>query len=86
MNWRDKARVRPRELAQIASVSLRTVREKIRSGEIESYLENGCRFIPIAAARRFVREENEPDAGRTPGATPDIRRLADQILAEWETG
>ena len=58
VSWRDKARLRPRELAEVASVSLATVRRKIASGEIGSYVQDGCRFIPIAAALRFVGEDS----------------------------
>lgn len=84
IGWRDKTRLRPRELAEVASISLRTVREKIRSGEIESYLEHGCRFVPIAAARRFARDEDLEDVPSTPGTEPTIRHLADEILADLE--
>ena len=57
MEWRDKARLRPRELAEVASVSIATVRRKLASGEIGSYVEDGCRFVPIEAALAFVRED-----------------------------
>ena len=59
VSWREKARLRPRELAEVASVSLATVKRKITSGEIESYVQDGCRFIPISAALRFVGEAPE---------------------------
>ena len=57
-DWRTKARLRPRELAEVASVSLSTVWRKIRSEEIESYSVGGCRFIPINAALAFVGEDD----------------------------
>ncbi len=59
VTWREKARLRPRELAEVASVSLAMMKRKIASGEIESYVQDGCRFIPIAAALRFVGEKAE---------------------------
>lgn len=57
-DWRTKARLRPRELAEVASVSLRTVWRKIHSEEIESYSVGGCRFIPIRAALAFAGEDD----------------------------
>jgi len=57
-DWRTKARLRPRELAEVASVSLSTVWRKIRSEEIESYSVGGCRFIPIRAALAFAGEDD----------------------------
>jgi hypothetical protein len=58
--WREKARLRPRELAEVASVSLRTVWRKIKSGEIESFTEGNARFIPIQTAKEFVGEAGIP--------------------------
>jgi excisionase family DNA binding protein len=58
-DWRAKARLRPRELAEVASVSLRTVWRKIHSGEIESYRVGRCRFIPIKAALAFAGENDQ---------------------------
>ncbi len=58
--WREKARLRPRELAEVASVSLRTIWRKIQSGEIESFMEGHSRFIPIRAALKFAGEEENP--------------------------
>ena len=71
VSWRDKARLRPRELAEVASVSLATVKRKIASGEIESYMQDGCRFIPISAVLAFVGEPCEtPSQTRTRPISP----------------
>ena len=59
MNWREKAQLRPRELAEVSSLSLRMIRRKIERGEIESRLIDGCRLIPIREALRFVGEDSE---------------------------
>lgn len=85
MHWREKARLRPRELAEIASVSLSTVKRKLRSGELESYVDGGCRFIPIRAALAFVRED--PPAQLAPVArrgepSPEVRALVARIRRE----
>jgi hypothetical protein len=58
--WREKARLRPRDLAEVASVSLRTIWRKIKAGEIESFSEGRARFIPIRAALEFVGEAGNP--------------------------
>ena len=58
--WREKARLRPCELAEVASVSLRTIWRKIEAGKIESFTEGRARFIPIRAALEFVGETGIP--------------------------
>ena len=35
------------------------MKRKLASGEIESYMQDGCRFIPISAALAFVGEPCE---------------------------
>lgn len=85
MHWREKARMRPRELAEIASISLSTVKRKLRSGELESYVDGGCRFIPIRAALAFVRED-PPAEVATPRLrsepSPEARALVARIRRE----
>ena len=83
VSWRDKARLRPRELAEVASVSLATVKRKITSGEIESYIQDGCRFIPIAAALRFAGEESEtPSHGHSVKVGARARAFVARIRRE----
>ncbi len=77
-DWRTKARLRPRELAEVASVSLRTVWRKIHSEEIESYRVGGCRFIPIKAALAFAGEddltgESGPISARARAVVAELR-------------
>jgi excisionase family DNA binding protein len=79
-DWRTKARLRPRELAEVASVSLRTVWRKIHSGEIESYTSGGCRFIPIRAALEFAGED---DLAPEPGS---VSARARATVAELRSG
>ena len=62
MSWREKALLRPRELADVASLSLRTIRRRIKTGEIESRLVDGCRVIPVREVLRFVGELRSPTA------------------------
>ena len=59
MPWRQRALLRPSELAEVSGRSLRTIRRKIDSGEIESRLEDGRRLIPIRVALAFVGEDDE---------------------------
>jgi excisionase family DNA binding protein len=79
-DWRTKARLRPRELAEVTSVSLRTVWRKINSGEIESYRVGGCRFIPAKAALAFVGEDD-----RTPKSNC-VSPRARAMVAELRSG
>ena len=83
VNWREKAQLRPRELADVASVSLRTIRRKIERGEIESRLVDGCRVIPIREALRFVGEDSEPaPSGPVLAVGPEAREFASRIRRE----
>ena len=83
MSWREKARLRPRELAELASVSLATVKRKIASGEIESYVQDGCRFIPIHAALRLVREDPEtPSHGHSVKVSDRARAFVARMRRE----
>ena len=83
MDWRQKARLRPSELAEVGSVSLARVRRKIASGEIESYVQDGCRFVPIAAALRFVGEESEtPSHGHSVKVGARARAFVARIRRE----
>ena len=78
--WREKALLRPRELAEVSGRSVRTIRRKLETGEIESRLEDGCRLIPIEAALRFVGEEQPETAFGKP--TPRIRREVRDFVAK----
>ncbi len=69
--WRSKARLRPVELAALASCSVRTIRRRIETGELASYTDGRCRFIPIEAARRFLGESI--DTPRIGPATDEAR-------------
>lgn len=82
MNWREKALLRPRELAEASGRSLRTIQRKIAAGVIETRLEDGCRLIPIGVALRFVGEDS---GGSTPScaATPSAARKAAEIVADF---
>ncbi len=79
-DWRTKARLRPQELAEVASVSLRTVWRKIYSGEIESYKAGGCRFISINAALAFTGEDDP-----TP-ESDSISARARAVVAQLRSG
>jgi hypothetical protein len=79
-DWRTKARLRPRELAEVASVSLRTVWRKIHSGEIESFKAGGCRFISINAALAFIGEDDP-----TP-ESDSISARARTVVAQLRSG
>jgi len=80
VNWREKALLRPRELAEVSGRSRRTIERKIRSGVIESRLEDGCRVIPIAAARRFVGEGVTPSGVER---SPAAEKKAADILSHF---
>jgi len=54
--WRERARLRPRELAEQAGVSLRTITRAIESGALASHREGRCRFVAIADALAYVGE------------------------------
>ncbi len=83
VSWREKARLRPRELAEVASVSLATVKRKLASGEIESYVQDACRFIPISAALQFVGEDPEtPSHGHSVKISASAREFAARIRRE----
>ncbi len=79
MHWREKARLRPRELAEVASVSVATIRRKIASGELESFTRDGMRFIPIGAALGFLGEA-EPERSGSPSMR--ARQAARDFLAQ----
>jgi len=61
-DWRDKALLRPSELAFVSGRSKRTIHRLLKAGAIESRLEGGCRLIPIREAMRFVGEETRTSA------------------------
>ena len=82
MNWRDKALLRPRELAEVSGRSLRTIRRKIRAGKIESRLEDGQRLIPIKVALRFVGEDSE-EATRGYRSSPATDEKAADIIEHF---
>ena len=74
-DWRQKARLRPAELAEVASVSLRTIWRKLESGEIESFTQGRSRFIPIKAALAFVGDGDTP----RPQASVRARSVVDRL-------
>jgi len=79
VGWRERARLRPAELAEVAGVSLRTVTRAIESGALASYREGRCRFVPITAALDYVGE-HAPDL---PAAAPSrpVSELARRFVA-----
>ena len=77
-NWRSLVTLRPTEFAAITGLSLRTVRAKITCGEIESWLEGGCRIIPVRAALRFSGEPVD-ESTETPKDSPARRKAAEII-------
>ena len=79
MNWRNKALLRPRELADISSQSVRTIRRKIRSGAIASSLQGGARVITIAECLRYVGEDPSIDLGGSNAVDPDVLDALDKI-------
>jgi excisionase family DNA binding protein len=79
-DWRTKARLRPRELAEVTSVSLRTIWRKIHSGEIESYRVGGCRFVPIKAALAFAGEDDQNSRSGS------VSARARALVAEFRNG
>ena len=80
MTWRTQARLRPKQLAELASCSVRTIRRRIQTGELASYTEGRCRYIPIEAARRFLGEETEPP--RIGVATDEARAFVAKLRRE----
>ena len=83
MNWREKAFLRPHELAEVSGRSIRTIQRKIAAGIIESVFEDGCRLIPIRAALRFVGED--PGNGtHTYSSSPSAARKAAEIIAHFQ--
>jgi hypothetical protein len=86
IHWREKALLRPSELAAVSGRSVKTIRRKIASGDIESRLEDGCRLIPIRAALAFVGEQPHPNPegvnrGDQPPPTPAMQRNVRQFVA-----
>jgi excisionase family DNA binding protein len=71
--WRDKPRLRVRELAEVSGLSVRSIRRKIASGELESYLDGGMRFVPIAAVLELVHEQ--------PTSAPPSSRISREAWA-----
>jgi hypothetical protein len=79
--WRERAFLRPRELAEVSGRSLTTIRRLVAAGEIESQLEGGCRLVPIAAALAFVGENAEPGTrGETPTRSAALEHRAAACL------
>jgi hypothetical protein len=82
VNWRDKALLRPRELAEASGRSLRTIQRKLSAGEIESRLEDGCRVIPIRAALKPVAEDSCAGADSYE-REPSAEQKADEIVEHF---
>ena len=78
-SWRTRAALRPREVAEVSGLSLRTVQRQIASGDLPSHRRGRCRLVPIAAVLELVGAEPAPEA--RVAAAPTIRRRADEILA-----
>jgi hypothetical protein len=65
VHWREKAELRPAEVAKVSGRSLRTIRRKIADGALPSRLADGVRLVPVRAVLELVGEipsdsESEP--------------------------
>ena len=81
--WREKAALRPKQVAEILSVSERVVRRMIEDGTLTSRLQGGCRLVPTSAILEIVGE-GSPQASATspPPSVPlsrEERRAVDLI-------
>lgn len=77
--WRDRARLRPRELAEIAGVSVRTIHRAIARREIESYREGAFRFVPVGAALAWLGEQEPGGTGAAPRVSPEARAFLERM-------
>ena len=85
MNWRDKAELRPAEVAEVSGRSLRTIRRRIADGSLPSRFCDGVRLVPIHAVLELVGEAVEPSGGSEP-RIPTARAKARAILADLRPG
>ncbi len=56
IGWREKAALRPKQVAEVLSVSERVVRQMIEDGTLTSRRQGGCRLIPTWAILELVGE------------------------------
>jgi excisionase family DNA binding protein len=78
--WRERARLRPRELAELAGVSVRTIFRAIERRELGAIRVGRCTFIPIAAALDYVGEL--APAAAPPGRSVRVSEEARRFVAK----
>ena len=83
MHWRDKAQLRPREVAEVLSLSIRTIQRWIESGSIPSRVVGGCRVIRTSDVLRLVGE-NEGELGMGTPFDLEVAAKAREILMDLE--
>lgn len=81
-DWRDRARLRPAELARIAGVSRATIDRAIRRGELPSHRVGRLRFVAIADALAYVGEAQRSRAAERPARSisDEARRLVAKLV------
>lgn len=77
--WRQRARLRIGELAEIAGVSKKTIRRDIAAGKLASVRQGRMVFVPIASALEYVGE-HAPDVP-SPAPSRPVSEAARRFVA-----
>jgi len=77
MDWRHRARLSPRELAEVGGVCTRTIFREIAAGKLASVKSGRLRWIPIEDAPAWLGGEVPP----APPAEGSVDEAARSFLA-----
>ena len=81
-DWRSYAELRPTLVARVSGRSLRTIRRKIKSGELPSRFADGCRLVPIRSVLELVGEDRPNDVVTGEESEATARQKAADIIAD----
>lgn len=78
---RDRVTLRPREVAQITGLSVKTVHDLVNEGVLRRIKIRGCVLVPVEDVKRMLSEvDGEPAEPRlTPRGVAAVRSLRGRL-------